>query len=138
MSSYDGLGTILLVEDHAPLRRNLAFLLEVAGFDVMSAADGQEALAALASHTPDLIMADTEMPNLDGYGLLQQVRNSLHWHQLPFIVMSSSYEYDDLMHALSLGASDYLPKPFDIYDVLDTIQRCAPQLISIRRERKAS
>lgn len=134
MSQHNAHGLILLVEDHAPLLRNMSFLLKVAGFEVITASDGQAALSELAHTTPDIIIADTHMPRMDGYELLQQVKSSLDGYNIPFILMSADYEYEDLMRGLELGASDYLPKPFDIYDVLDIIQRVAPNLVTGQRK----
>lgn len=137
MSNLNSLGLILLVEDHAPLLRNMAFLLQVAGFDVMTAANGEEALSALRERIPDLVISDVSMPIMDGHDLLRQVRSNSKWRKLPFIFASARYEMDDLVYGLDLGANDYIPKPFDIYDVLDTIQRVVPELITDRRHRMA-
>jgi DNA-binding response OmpR family regulator len=137
MAHNDSLGLILLVEDHAPLLRSMAFLLEVAGFDVVTAANGEEALSALRKQTPDLVISDVSMPDVDGYELLRRLRASSQWRKLPFIFASARYEMEDLMYGLELGANDYVPKPFDIYDVLDAIQRTVPGLINNRGHRLA-
>jgi DNA-binding response OmpR family regulator len=137
MSDNNSLGLILLVEDHAPLLQSMAFLLEVAGFDVMTARDGEEALNALCQQAPDLIISDVSMPKMDGHELLRRVRSTSQWRKLPFIFASARYEMEDLMYGLELGADDYVPKPFDIYDVLDAIQRTVPSLIHDRRDRLA-
>lgn len=134
MAQHITLGTILLVEDHAGLRRNLAFLLEIAGFEVNQAANGGEAMAVLDKALPDIILSDTDMPGIDGYHFLQSVRANPKTRHIPFILTSANYEYDDLVHGLELGASDYLPKPFDIYDVLDAIQRAVPELMPNQRK----
>ena len=130
MDGHDSLGTILLVDDHLPLLRNMAFLLEVAGFDVISAVDGAEALDVLEEQVPDLVISDVRMPRVDGYGLLKTIRNDVRWHNLPFIFASAQYQLKDLVYGLDLGANDYIPKPFDIYDVLDAIQRTVPNLVN--------
>ncbi|MBC6938193.1 MAG: response regulator [Chloroflexi bacterium] len=114
--------TILLVEDNAPLLRNVAFILQMIGFKVLLAADGTQALEMLRCCTPDLIISDLDMPGLNGYGLLRRVRADQRWGRIPFIMISDRYDLPDLMRALELGASDYVPKPFDIYDLLDAIK----------------
>jgi DNA-binding response OmpR family regulator len=119
---------ILLVEDSVPLLRNAAFLLEIAGYKVLTATNGREGLDSLRRQRPDLIVSDIEMPEMDGYQFLQKVRADRRWRTIPFIFISGKYELDDLMYGLDLGANDYLPKPFDIYDLLDAIQRTLPQL----------
>lgn len=117
---------ILLVEDNAPLLRSMAFLLNIIGFEVMTACDGIEALDLLRIRIPDMILSDIDMPYLDGYELLRQVRLDVRWSRIPFIFASDRYSLDDLMYALDLGADDYLPKPFDIHDVLEVIERALP------------
>lgn len=125
--------TILLVEDHAPLLRNIAFILEVAGFDVMTAHNGAEALALLKRHTPNMIVSDLNMPEVDGAELLQIVRADARWSSLPFIMLSSRYSYDDLMRVLDLGADEFLPKPFDAYELIDAIQMALEETPHLRR-----
>ncbi len=137
MAHNNSLGLILLVEDHAPLLRSMAFLLEVAGFDVVTAGDGEEAMSLLRQQTPDVVISDVNMPNVDGYELLRRIRTTSQWRKLPFIFASARYEMEDLMYGLELGANDYVPKPFDIYDVLDAIERTVPGLINDRRHRLA-
>jgi DNA-binding response OmpR family regulator len=124
------LGTILIVDDYLPLLRNMAFLLRIAGFDVLTASSGSEALKVLDKRVPDLVISDITMPGMDGYELLQSIRSSACWETLPFIFTSVRYDLDDLLYGLDMGADDYIPKPFDIYDVLDSIQRTVPHLIS--------
>ena len=130
MYQHTTFGTILIVDDYLPLLRNMAFLLEITGFDVLTATDGQRALEVLEKHSVDLLISDIDMPNMDGYDLLHALRNDVRWHNLPFIFASAHYELDDLLHGLEMGANDYVPKPFDIYDVLDAIQRTVPHLIT--------
>lgn len=114
---------ILLVDDSIALLRKLAFLLEIAGFSVLTAPNGEKALDILRLQTPDLMISDVEMPEMNGYELLQSVRTSRQWRHIPVILTSDKYGLDDLLHALDAGATDYLPKPFDIYDVLDSVKR---------------
>jgi CheY-like chemotaxis protein len=112
---------IMVVEDHVALLRDMSFILEVAGFDVISAADGAEALAMMKRQTPDLVLSDIDMPNMDGYELLRQMRTEKKLAAVPCILMSGNDDYEHLMTALDLGAADYLPKPFDAYELIDAI-----------------
>jgi len=130
-------GVILLVEDSIPLLRNAAFLLEVAGYKVHTAANGVEGMDILRRQRPDIIISDIEMPQMDGYQFLQKVRADRRFRSIPFIFISGKYELDDLMYGLDLGADDYLPKPFDIYDLLDVIRRTLQQ-VADDPQRKAS
>jgi DNA-binding response OmpR family regulator len=131
-SSFEG-SSILVVQKQVPLLRDMSFLLTMAGFNVISATDGAVALAQLEAQTPDLIIADTDLPTVNGYQLLGIVRDSDRWAHIPFVFTSDRYEYDDLMHALDLGADDYLPKPFDLYDMVDAIARTMPQPHTVRK-----
>lgn len=128
---------ILLVEDNAKLLRSMAFLLNVIGFEVMTACNGIEALDILRLRTPDVILSDIDMPGLNGYELLRQVRLDVRWSGIPFVFASDKYTLDDLMFALDMGADDYLPKPFDIHDVLEVIERALPEP-SFKRRRLVS
>lgn len=130
-------GVILLVEDSIPLLRNAAFLLEVAGYKALTATNGQEGIEVLHRQRPDLIISDIEMPQMDGYQFLQSVRADRRFRPIPFIFVSAKYELDDLMYGLDLGADDYLPKPYDIHDLLDAIERALPR-ITDRPQRIAS
>ncbi len=137
MNLHESLGKVLIVDDFAPLRRSLAFLLRIAGFEVITADNGAFALAELKTGLPDLIISDVAMPGMDGYALLAEIRAHAAWAHLPVIFMSGRYALDDVLAALDRGASDYIPKPFDIYDILDSIQRVAPHLMPVVSERIA-
>ncbi|MBZ0283746.1 MAG: response regulator [Anaerolineae bacterium] len=114
---------ILLIDDNARLLRSMAFLLTVTGFEVTTAASASEALQLLEGISPHLIVADAEMSQMDGYEFLTTIRANPHFSSTPIVLTSANYELDDLMHALDLGADDFIPKPFDIYDLLDAIRR---------------
>ena len=120
---------VLLVEDYTPLLRNMTFLLEVAGYAVMSATDGTQALKLLQSHPPDLIISDIEMPKMDGYELLRHVRARKQWDNIPFIFISDKYSYEEFLFGLDLGADHYVPKPFDFHDLLFAIEEVMPEAI---------
>lgn len=124
--------TILIVNENQKLLRNMAFLMEVAGLRAVAATSSEEVAQVLARQTPDLIVCDVDMTSTDGYTLLRRVRADRRYSHIPFIVMSQSYELHDLMYALDLGAADYLPKPFDVYDLLDAIREALIQPVVYR------
>jgi DNA-binding response OmpR family regulator len=115
--------SIMIVDNNLLLLRQMAFLLKVAGFEVTSASDAAGALDLLRGRVPDLIIAEADMPGFSGCELLCQLRAHSSWRSIPVILTSSQYALDDLMRALDLGANDYLPKPFDVYDLLDSIKQ---------------
>lgn len=111
---------ILVVEDHAKLLRNIAFLLQVAGMNVLTAASCAEAQQILSHRKLDLILAD--MDTCTGFEFLSTIRAERRNVATPFVAMSEKYELHDLMHAMDLGANDYLPKPFDAYDLVNVVR----------------
>ncbi|MEZ4287977.1 MAG: sigma-54 dependent transcriptional regulator [Polyangiales bacterium] len=102
---------VLIADDEANLRRIVSAQLERDGYDVFTAADGQEAVESLAQNHIDLLITDLKMPRLDGMGLLKSVMGS-HPH-LPVIMITAHGTVDTAVEALKLGAFDYVTKPFD-------------------------
>ncbi len=114
---------ILVIEDHTMLLRSISFLLEVAGLKAMPASNRQEALQAISRRLPDAILCDVDtLDGSDGYEVIRRIQADPRYAHIPFIVMSQHYEMHDLIFALELGASEYLPKPFDTYEMLDAIK----------------
>jgi DNA-binding response OmpR family regulator len=110
---------ILIVDDHAPLARNIAFLMQIAGFEAITAFSAEEALELLDQQAVDMVIVDAHMPRLSGFDLLATLKINDHTAHLPVVMTSSRYTYQDLMHALDLGAAEFLPKPFDAYDLVE-------------------
>ena len=123
---------VLIINDQPKLMRSMAFLLEVAGLHVMTATTTDEIAQTMAQQTPDLILCDVDMTVIDGYTALRRIHADRRFSHVPFIVISESYELHDLMYALDLGASEYLPKPFDTYDLIDAIRNALHQPVSYR------
>lgn len=123
---------ILIINENQKLLRSMAFLMEVAGMHAVLATNADEVGQVLAHQTPDLIVCDVDMTATDGYTLLRRVRADRRYSHIPYIVMSESYELHDLMYALDLGAADYLPKPFDVYDLMDAIREALIQPVAYR------
>lgn len=109
--------TLLIVDDEPDIREILAFNLEQAGYSCLQAANGQQALGILAEQQVDLILLDVMMPGVSGFEVAQQITNT------PIIFLTALGEEDDLLHGFSLGADDYITKPFRIKEVLARIQR---------------
>ncbi|MEH1826829.1 MAG: response regulator transcription factor [Nostoc sp.] len=102
-------GTILVVDDEASIRRILQTRLEMIGYSVVTASDGEEALSAFRLLTPDLIVLDVMMPKLDGYGVCQELRKQ---SDVPIIMLTALADVADRITGLELGADDYMTKPF--------------------------
>jgi two-component system sensor histidine kinase/response regulator len=113
---------IFVVEDEAPLREGLKELLQGYGYEVVTTANGQEALDALAQSRPDLILADIMMPVMDGYALYEAVRANPAWDAIPFIFLTALGDKTDIRLGRELGVDDYVVKPFEPEEVLASIR----------------
>jgi DNA-binding response OmpR family regulator len=111
---------LLLVDDESAITANLAPFLERAGFAVVVAADGEEALRQVASAAPDLVVLDVLMPKLDGREVLRRLRRAGNW--VPVILLTQVGESTERAMALLEGADDYLNKPFDPHELVARIQ----------------
>ncbi|MDB5986457.1 MAG: chemotaxis protein CheY [Nevskia sp.] len=109
---------VLLAEDNADMRDLVRRLLETGGYVVETVGDGQAALASLRRSQPDLLLSDVMMPQLDGIGLLRQLRADPKLRELPVILLSARAGNDAQVDALGVGADDYLTKPFSASELL--------------------
>jgi putative two-component system response regulator len=114
--------TILLVEDSDVLRQGLKSLLEQENYQVITGVNGKEALEKMELKTPDLILADILMPEMDGYALFEAVRNKPQWISIPFIFLTARRERRHILAGKRLGAEDYLLKPISPEDLLTAIR----------------
>jgi DNA-binding response OmpR family regulator len=110
--------TVLVVEDEEVLRRNLALLLQLEGYEVVSAANGCLALEAIRQRRPDLVLCDRMMPDLDGFGLLRALREDPETAATPLLFLSARGGAVECGEAESLGADGYLTKPVVREDLL--------------------
>jgi len=108
---------VLLVDDEKAILKVLSIKLRVSGYDVVTAAGGQEALELIDSARPDVMLLDVIMPGLDGFGVLEKLRT---FSELPVIVFSARPE--NAQKALSLGANDFIAKPLDVDDMVKRIE----------------
>ena len=108
--------TILIAEDDQLLRKSTAAFLQGSGYLVLEAESGRRALELLAEITPDLILTDLQMPDLDGFDVLKEVRQLSP--DTPVIILSGIGTMDDVIESLRLGAWDYLTKPLDNMNIL--------------------
>ncbi|MFM7885556.1 MAG: response regulator, partial [Pseudanabaena sp.] len=100
---------ILVVDDEASIRRILETRLSMIGYEVVTAADGEEAIEVFHKENPDLVVLDVMMPKLDGYGVCQELRKE---SDIPIIMLTALGDVADRITGLELGADDYVVKPF--------------------------
>jgi OmpR family response regulator RpaB len=114
---------ILVVDDEASIRRILETRLSMIGYDVVTAADGKEALETFRRAEPDLVVLDAMMPKLDGYGVYQELRKESN---VPIIMLIPLGDVADRITGLELGADDYVVKPFSPKELEARIRSVIP------------
>jgi CheY-like chemotaxis protein len=117
---------ILLVEDNAINCEMLARRLTRAGFRVVTAADGEQALQMMASEAPALVLMDMNLPVLDGWSACRAARQDPQLRDIPIIALTAHAMEADRQSALAAGCDDYATKPIDFPGLLATIQRLLP------------
>ena len=105
----NGKEIILVVDDEASIRRILETRLTMIGYQVITAADGEEALEAFRRQPADLVVLDVMVPKLDGYGVCQELRKE---SDVPIVMLTALGDVADRITGLELGADDYVVKPF--------------------------
>lgn len=127
---------ILYLEDDTDLGEITADLLSRKGFSVKWLNNGAEGLEAINNQEFDLIVADIMMPKLDGYAFLKQIRES--GSAIPFILLSARVLTEDVLHGFSIGADDYIRKPFNLEELIARINRLlkVPSAAPIQNEKK--
>lgn len=114
---------ILIADDRPSSRELLRIVLERAGYDVIEAPDGEAALVAIRSHNPDLVLLDLQMPRLDGYGVLNVIRQDPALAALPVVALTASAMRGDRERILAAGFTDYLAKPAGPDLLRETVSR---------------
>jgi len=110
---------VLVVDDEPPIVRAVAANLRVRGFEVLTAASGEAALAAVETHQPDCVVLDLGLPGVDGLEVLRRLRT---WTQVPVVVLTAIDGERDKVAALDLGADDYVTKPFGVAELMARIR----------------
>jgi DNA-binding NarL/FixJ family response regulator len=112
---------ILIIDDQTPMRRNLALMLELEGYEVATAENGKVGVERALKHPPDLVICDVMMPELDGHGVVQSLRESKQTATVPFIFLSARGDKADVRIGMNFGADDYLTKPVVREDILAAV-----------------
>lgn len=113
---------ILVIEDSKEILENTAEILELSHYHVFTAGNGKEGVETALATKPDLILCDIMMPELDGYGVLHMVQKNPDLQSVPFIFLTAKTEKEEVRKGMSLGADDYITKPFDPTELLATIE----------------
>lgn len=113
---------ILVIEDNHDIRENICELLELSGYETCQAPNGLKGVESAQKNSPDLIICDIMMPEMDGYGVLSTLNKNLATTGIPFIFLTAKAEKSDFRKGLSMGADDYITKPFTDDELLHAIK----------------
>lgn len=116
--------TILIIEDNPDIRENTLELLELEGFNVITAENGRTGWDAIVTNKPDVVICDIMMPELDGYEVMRRVKNTPSIAGIPVIYLTASAEKKDIQKAMEMGAAGYVKKPFDTPELLSVVLEC--------------
>ncbi len=122
---------ILVVEDEARLRQLLRLYLERAGYEVAEAADGRGALEAVDEVPPDLLVVDLMLPGLQGEALIRAIRET---SDVPILIASAKRSDVERIAGLRLGADDYLPKPYNVHELVERVHAILRRGGTVRAE----
>ena len=111
--------TILTADDDPQLLRLMTRNLQLEGYEVLSASDGQQALEQIETKSPDLVLLDVMMPKMDGFSVTHRVRE---FSSVPIIIVTARGQDQDKVRGLDLGADDYLTKPFSVDELLARVR----------------
>src|SRR5690606_13956511 len=112
-----------IIEDNLEIREGTAEILELTGsYNVLTAENGRIGVELALKHVPDLILCAVMMPELDGYGVLYMLSKQESTMHIPFIFLTAKSECVDMRKAMEMGADDYLVKPFDDIELLNSIE----------------
>lgn len=132
--------TILVVDDEPDVLMVIEETLKLAGHDVVTATDGEDALAKIERRRYDLVVLDIMMPKLDGYAVLRRIREMPSRMDMPVVVLTAKHDPDGVMREFEYGAVDHIAKPFHTAELETTIDRAlsAPEAAERRRSSVAT
>lgn len=112
----------LIIDDSDDIREGIAEILDLAGYETLTANNGKIGVDLALKHLPDIILCDIMMPELDGYGVLYLLQKNPNTVNIPFIFMTAKAERADMRKGMEMGADDYLTKPFDDVELFNAIE----------------
>ncbi|HEX7885805.1 MAG TPA: response regulator [Phenylobacterium sp.] len=117
--------TVLTVDDSRTMREMLRLALADAGFRVVQAEDGIHGLEVLQAETPQVIVTDINMPRMDGFGFIEEVRSDQRYRAIPILVLTTESDAEKKNRARMAGATGWIVKPFNPVKLVDAIRRVA-------------
>lgn len=113
---------VLVVDDEPNIVLSLEFLMEQAGFEVITAEDGEQALARVEDTRPDLLLLDISLPGISGFDVLERLRSKEATAQLPIIMLTAHGRDVEREKGMALGADDYITKPFSTQSLVEKVK----------------
>lgn len=113
---------IVLIEDNKAVRENIEEILELAGYQIHAAPNGKKGVELVQEVSPDLIICDIMMPELDGYGVLHMLSKNPNTSSIPFIFLTAKADRADMRKGMEMGADDFITKPFEDVELLNAIE----------------
>ncbi|UKM63561.1 response regulator [Flavobacteriaceae bacterium GSB9] len=129
---------VLLIEDDVILRENTAELLELSGYQLITAPNGKAGVEAAKANLPNIVVCDIMMPELDGYGVLEELAKNENTKHIPFIFLSAKTERKDVRKGMDLGADDYITKPFEEEELISAIESRLAKAMILRESNDAN
>lgn len=115
--------TVMTVDDSASMRQMVSFTLKRAGHDVVEACDGKDALTKIGGQPVHMIITDLNMPNMDGFELIRQVRSKPQYMCVPIIMLTTESQGDKVKEGKAAGATGWIVKPFKAEDLLAVVKK---------------
>ena len=125
--------TVLLIEDDRDISSTICGVLESAGYRAIGASNGVEGQKLVAGETPDLVITDSEMPIMNGFDFCTEFRKLPDGASVPFIFLTSFDSKERQKKARSVGADDFLIKPFDMDELLEMVKTRLNRIIQIKK-----
>ena len=125
--------TVLVVDDTVEIRENVAEMLELANYNVITAQNGREGCDLARTQLPDLVVSDIMMPVVDGFEMLRMLRSDAKTSSIPFIFLTAKSERTESQNALAAGADGFITKPFSNDELIEAVE-----VILTKREKAAS
>ncbi|WP_114416496.1 response regulator transcription factor [Marinospirillum perlucidum] len=113
---------VLVVDDEPNIVLSLEFLMQQAGFSVLTAEDGETALQKVEQENPDLLLLDISLPGISGFEVLEKLRNQDAYRQLPIIMLTAHGREVEKEKGMALGADDYVTKPFSTQQLVNQVK----------------
>lgn len=113
---------ILIIEDGDIIRENISDALNLYNYQIFTAINGKDGLQLAIKMSPDLILCDIKIPLLNGYEVLEALKNDENTSQIPFIFISAKSNQEDIQKGMNLGADDYIIKPFLLLDLIKIVE----------------